>query len=107
MDKSDKYTVVDSPFKDALESCFQGVVDEAEKMHDADNRTAVENAMYLSVTKRMRERDYRGDKAAYLSGLLVDLNDAEREFDQVCYFNPSANDAFFVIKGAIVALLSE
>lgn len=106
MNNNDKYTVADSPFKSELESCFQEIIGGADRLHDADDRTAVENALYMSVTKRMRGRVYNGEPAAYLSGLLADLHDAENEFEQVCYFNSSANDAFFTIKGAIIALLS-
>lgn len=102
---NDDYTVPDSPFKNTLESCFMSIIKASGLLSDQDDRTSVENAMYLSVTKRMKQREYLGDPGEYLSGLLLDVQFAKHEFNEVCYDSSNASDVFFSIKNTILSLM--
>ncbi len=103
---NDDYALVDSPFKKVLESCFISIVDTSGLLSDPDKIASVESAMYFSVTKRMKKREYLGDPSEYLSGLLLDVQSAKHEFSEVCYDSSYASDVFVSINNTVLSLLS-
>ncbi|MCC3862654.1 hypothetical protein [Pseudemcibacter aquimaris] len=72
-----------------------------------DDQTAAENAFYLAVKKRMNARAYENDNNQYLSGLLEDVLEGQREFSQTCYANCHADNVFMFLKTLLTSLYGE
>jgi hypothetical protein len=54
--------------------------------------------VYFAVKKRSCRRSFKNNDKEYIEGLLLDVESAEEEFSQVCYYNGNAIDAFKTLK---------
>ena len=100
-----RYSLPVSPFKSKIERSIDLIQRNAVKLKK-DDRHSVESALYYAVEKRMLERAFEDDEQSYLSALVQDVTSAKAEFDQVCYQNEHASDAFSQLKYSIVGLIS-
>jgi len=105
MTDNERYSLPASPFKSQIERSIGLIQRNAAKLN-RDDRHSVESVLYYTIEKRMLERAFENDEKTYLSGLLQDITSAKSEFDQVCYQNEHAREAFSQLKYSILSLIS-
>ncbi|MCJ8269650.1 MAG: hypothetical protein MJK04_09630, partial [Psychrosphaera sp.] len=104
---SEKYSVVESPYREAIHTLLKKIYFDAQAHTDKDDRMSIENALYCVVTKRMCKRQYDGDSKAYLLGLIDDVSSGKYEFSQVCYDSEYASAVFMNVNMGLTLLYSK
>lgn len=89
------YPLPDSDFREDLWAlAYQARQKQAdlEKKRLGDDAMAINNALYLVVSKYIPNEKVTEDKKAYLSQLVSAVKSAKYEFSEVCYYNDYASN---------------
>lgn len=104
-EESDIFMLPTSPLQAKINGGIKSIHTKASKSKSDDYRREVEDALYLAVKKRMKERVYEGDDKAYITGLLSDISEAKFEHQKISFDSDVTSATFRKLQAILMSLL--
>jgi len=97
------YNLPESPYQQALQQAVYTIYCQYSDKYNA-LPIEIENALYFGFKRYLCHRQYTQNDEDYLNGLLGDVEQGKRHYNEACFYDRGAEDVFRSIKHALVAL---
>lgn len=99
------YPLPNSPFQQELQQTVYRVYNQ----HIDNNNELpmnIKNALYFGIERYIGRRQYNQNVEDYLNGLLADVEQGKRHYNEVCFYDRGAEDVFRSIKYTLVDFIT-